>query len=69
MGELLQRVAYALRREGVQVLRIKEGRFPTMIILNPSERIIKKSVEMRVNKNGERMTKYVATEQGVNLYW
>ncbi|UZU44710.1 hypothetical protein ORU98_04515 [Pasteurella multocida] len=42
MGELLQRVAYALRREGVQVLRIKNGRFPTMIILNPSERIIKK---------------------------
>ncbi|HEH9717239.1 TPA: hypothetical protein SIC70_002144 [Pasteurella multocida] len=69
MGELLQRVAYALRREGVQVLRIKGGRFPTMIILNPSERIIKKSVEMRVNKNGERMTKYVANEQGVSLYW
>ncbi|HDR1252731.1 TPA: hypothetical protein QB269_000951 [Pasteurella multocida] len=69
MGELLKRVAYALRREGVQVWRIKDGRFPTMIILNPSERIIKKSVEMRVNKNGERMTKYVATEQGVNLYW
>lgn len=69
MGELLKRVAYALRREGVQVLRIKDGRFPTMIILNPSERIIKKSVEMRVNKNGERMTKYVANEQGVSLYW
>ncbi|HDR1196586.1 hypothetical protein [Pasteurella multocida] len=69
MGELLQRVAYALRREGVQVLRIKDGRFPTMIILNPSERIIKKSVEVRVNNNGQRMTKYVANEQGVSLYW
>ncbi|MFP4732926.1 hypothetical protein [Pasteurella multocida] len=66
MGELLQRVAYALRREGVQVLRM---RFPTMIILNPSERIIKKSVEVRVNNNGQRMTKYVANEQGVSLYW
>ncbi|UZU39623.1 hypothetical protein [Pasteurella multocida] len=40
-----------------------------MIILNPSERIIKKSVEVRVNNNGQRMTKYVANEQGVSLYW
>ncbi|HDR0674161.1 hypothetical protein K7G92_000698 [Pasteurella canis] len=69
MGELLQRVAYALRREGVQVLRIKEGRFPTMIILNPSERMIKKSIEMRVNKNGQRETRYFADEQGVGVYW
>ncbi|EGP03041.1 TPA: hypothetical protein QB641_000822 [Pasteurella multocida] len=69
MGELLQRVAYALRREGVQVLRIKDGRFPTMIILNPSERMIKKSIEMRVNKNGQRETRYFADEQGVGVYW
>ncbi len=69
MRDLLITVAYALRREGVKVVRVKNGRFPTMIILNPSERIIKKSVEMRVNKNGERTTKYVANEQGVNLYW
>lgn len=69
MRDALLRVAFALRREGVKVLRVKEGRFPTMIILNPSDRIVKKSVEVRVKNQGKSETKFVALEQGVSLYW
>lgn len=69
MRDKLITLAYALRREGIKILKIKEGRFPTMLILNPSERIVQKSVEIRVRNQGRHETKYAAIEQGVSLYW
>ena len=69
MSEQMNRVAYALRREGVQIVESKDGRFPRMIILNPSRRLQAKSVQMTTYNNGVTRVRNMATEQGVTLYW
>ncbi|THA10465.1 hypothetical protein [Rodentibacter pneumotropicus] len=69
MSEQMNRVAYVLRREGVQIVESKDGRFPRMVILNPSRRLKQKSVQMTTYKNGVRTVRNMANEQGVTLYW
>ncbi|MCQ9121287.1 hypothetical protein BKG95_10330 [Rodentibacter pneumotropicus] len=69
MSEQMNRVAYALRREGVQIVASQDGRFPRMVILNPSHRLMQKAVQMTTYKNGVRTVRNMATEQGVTVYW
>ncbi|WP_109859549.1 hypothetical protein [Aggregatibacter segnis] len=69
MSEQMNRVAYALRREGVQIVESKDGRFPKMVILNPSRRLKAKGVKMTTFINGVHIERTVATEQGVMVYW
>lgn len=69
MRDQMIRVAYALRREGVQIIKSKDGPFPTMVVLNPSERLKRKGFEIVTVKNGERTVRHCATEQGVQVYW
>ncbi|WP_281704122.1 hypothetical protein [Aggregatibacter kilianii] len=69
MSEQMNRVAYALRREGVQIVESKDGRFPKMVILNPSRRLKAKGVKMTTFRNGVHIVRNVADEQGVMVYW
>ena len=69
MSEQMNRVADALRREGVQIVESKDGRFPKMVILNPSRRLQEKGVQMTTVKNGVHIVRNVANEQGVMVYW
>ena len=69
MRDQMIRVAYALRREGVQIVESKDGRFPRMVILNPSRRLQEKGVQMTTYNNGAHIVRNMATEQGVTLYW
>ena len=69
MSEQMNRVAYALRREGVQIVESKDGRFPRMVIWNPSRRLQEKGVQMTTVKNGAHIVRNVANEQGVMVYW
>ncbi|OOF59324.1 hypothetical protein [Rodentibacter myodis] len=69
MREQMIRVAYALRREGVQIVESKDGRFPMMVVMNPSRRLKQKSVQMTTYSQGVRRVRNVADEQGVTVYW
>lgn len=62
-------VAYALRREGVKIIKSNASRYPTMIVLCPSERLRAKSVEVKTKCNGIEQTWNVANESGVSVYW
>ncbi|AWX14243.1 hypothetical protein CEP49_06615 [Mergibacter septicus] len=62
-------ITYKLRQEGVKVVHSENGRFPVIVVLNPSERLIKNSVEVKIKKNGSVKTLNVANENGVNIYF
>lgn len=44
--------AYALRREGVELWNQKDGRFPSFLILRPSQRLIANATQIvgRINR-------------------
>lgn len=65
----LIRAAYALALEGVEIVQSRTAPFPTMIVLNPSERLRRKGFELVTVRNGVRLVRHCASENGVNVYW
>lgn len=65
----IMQTAYALRREGVEIISSKDGRFPSFIILKPNEKLKKSAVKLVENINGTRRERYVARQGNCSLYW
>lgn len=69
MREEIMRIAYALRREGVEIIRSKDGRFPKFLIKKPSKRLLHKAVEITECKGGVRSKRYIAREENCLICW
>ncbi|PJG83792.1 hypothetical protein [Caviibacterium pharyngocola] len=61
--------AYALRREGVEIVQSKDGRFPQFLILRPSKRLMAKAVKLTERINGKRRERFVAMQGKCAVFW
>ncbi|WP_410685667.1 hypothetical protein [Avibacterium paragallinarum] len=61
--------AYALRREGVEIVKSKDGRFPSFLILRPSKRLMAQATQIVEKINGQRRERFVARLGNCNVYW
>lgn len=67
-GDILD-VAYALRREGVEIIRTKDGRFPTVVVLKPSYRLMKNAVKLTERINGQSQERFVVRQGNCSVTW
>ncbi|MGY6773579.1 hypothetical protein [Gallibacterium sp. ZY190522] len=61
--------AYALRREGVEIVKSKDGRFPSFLILRPSQRLIANATQIVEKINGQRRERFVTQVGNCMVYW
>ncbi len=69
MREEMMRVAYALRKEGVEIIRSADGRFPRFLIKKPSKNLLRKAVEITECRNGVRAKRFAARVENCTVYW
>ncbi|WP_410687545.1 hypothetical protein [Avibacterium paragallinarum] len=61
--------AYLLRREGVEIVKSKDGRFPSFLILRPSQRLIANATQIVERINGQRRERFVTQVGNCMVYW
>lgn len=61
--------AYALRREGVEIVTSKDGRFPSFLILNPSKRLKDNAVKLVETVQGQRRERFITRQGNCAVYW
>lgn len=62
-------VAYALRREGVEIIRTQDGRFPSVVVLKPSHRLMQKAVKVTETLYGKRQERFLVREGNCTVSW
>lgn len=61
--------AYALRREGVEIVTSKDGRFPSFLILRPSKRLMAGATQIVERINGQRRERFITQVGNCMVYW
>ncbi|WP_017805657.1 hypothetical protein [Avibacterium paragallinarum] len=61
--------AYLLRREGVEIVTSKDGRFPSFLILRPSKRLMASATQIVEKINGQRRERFITKVGNCTVYW